>query len=169
MTAAVLAVAVFGSGPIGIVAAVLAFLAAGAIARQVAKVAQTRMSRHTPLGALMLRRARGFEYYLATAEADDLPREEQLAFPPYLPYAIALGLAPRWSQTFDRLFTERVVAGPPWYSGPRGYSYLGFGAGIGSFATHVSQAVSPPPSSGSSGFSGGGSSGGGGGGGGGSW
>ncbi len=129
----------------------------------------------TPTGSAVLAQAKGFELYLSTAEADQLRFEEgEDIFSKYLPYAIAFGVAERWTRIFQRLMADGRYqpSGMGWYVG----SMYGYGAFLSpSFAssmdslTHtMSESMmqaATPATSGGSGFSGGGGFGGGGGGG----
>ena len=134
------------------------------------------MPRRTRKGRIAWERAAGLQEYIRRAEVDDLKAQErQNIFERLLPYAIAFGLADRWSKAFEGLYASP----PDWYrpvdsnAFTMGYLASSLDRSVGS----MNQAfVSQPRSSGGSGgwssggFSGGGSSGGGfGGGGGGSW
>lgn len=131
-----------------------------------------RFPARTPAGTGMRRRASGFEIFMRDSEA---PRarwaEQRNIFSEYLPYAVVLGLATKWAQTFEPLGAEAVAGTAVWYSGTEPFSARSFGDATASFtsATASTLASVPQSSSGSSGFSGGSSGGGGGGGGGGSW
>ena len=135
-----------------------------------------RFGARTALGSAVLAQTKGFELYLATAEADQLRWEEgQDIFSKYLPYAIAFGVADRWTRLFQKLMADGR------YQPPATGWYLGYGAGytgvlnsgfVGSMSSLTStisasmtQAASPA-TSGGSGFSSGGDSGSSGGGGG---
>ncbi|WP_160295444.1 DUF2207 domain-containing protein [Demequina aurantiaca] len=132
----------------------------------------------TAEGTRVLAQTQGFELYLETADAEQLRFEEgKDIFSRYLPYAIAFGIADKWSKKFEALAAQGYsMPEPAWYGGYAiGGFWLasqGFGHQMDSFASQVDSAISAPtPStSGSSGFSGGGFSGGGSfGGGGGGW
>ena len=57
-----------------------------------------RMAARTARGSAMLAQSRGFERYIATAEANQIRWEEaQDVFSRFLPYAIVFGLADRWA------------------------------------------------------------------------
>lgn len=134
------------------------------------------MPRRTGRGSEMLRRARGFEEFIRTAETRrmEFAEREQL-FVEYLPYAVAYDAVDRWARAFEGLSQEQATRGA------YGYWYVGHGDGVfdigrlsGSLADFGARTGSSlahtPGGSGSSGLGGGGSSGGGGGGGGGgSW
>lgn len=120
----------------------------------------------------------GFKHYLSVAETDRLaylhpPEKTPELFEKYLPYALALGVEHKWSESFTFLLDRAADQGPGyhpiWYSGTS-LSRLGGGALASSLGGALSGAIassSTAPGS-SSGSGGGGSSGGGGGGGGGS-
>ncbi|WP_147525050.1 DUF2207 domain-containing protein [Cellulomonas timonensis] len=135
-------------------------------------------------GTAVLAEARGFQQYLATAEAEQLRFEEGVdVFSRYLPYAIVFGLTERWAQVFGTLAAQgAAVAEPEWYVGSYGHtgafwvSYAAFGSNLERFSAVATTSLSATPgSSGDSGFSGGrparggGGGEGGGGGGGGGW
>jgi uncharacterized membrane protein len=123
----------------------------------------------TAQGTAMLRRARGFERFIASAEVYRARfAEESKLFYDYLPYAVVFGLTDQWARAFEGLDD---IANPGWYSGTHAFSVAAFTQSMNSFtATSAGVVASTPASSGSSGFGGGGfSGGGGGGGGGGSW
>lgn len=154
----------------------LALLAVATVVIVVSRLAPAR----TATGSAVLAQTRGFELYLATAEADQLRFEEgEDLFSRYLPFAVAFGLTERWTRVFADLAARGVpLATPTWYVGPWGHAYFwayapAFERDLAGFTSVADTAISAPTpgSSGSSGFSsGGGFSGGGiGGGGGGSW
>ena len=172
-----------GAGLAALVAVVGVF-ASGLIIRSLGR----RMAARTAEGTAVLAQARGFEQYLATAEAGQIRFEEaQDIFSRYLPYAIAFGLAERWATLFTEVTAAAQAAGvvlqqPTWWAGHWHSSDFGALAyGADSFATSaVGSFTSTPGSSGSSGltasssgfsggFGGGFSGGGGTGSGGGSW
>lgn len=150
-----------------------------AVAGVVVRSLGRRMAARTAEGSAVLAQARGFERYLATAEAHQIRWEEaQDVFSRFLPYAIVFGIADRWASVFEEVATAaaaagHVVPGPWWYAGSwddAGFS--GVASSMDSFSTVAAGTfVSTPGSSGSSGFGGGGGFSGGGGGGssGGSW
>lgn len=93
-------------------------------------------------------------------------------FESLLPYAMALGVATKWSRRFEGIYAEQA---PRWYVGPmagmHGFSTVAFHDSLQSAMAETGKSLAATPrSSGSSGSGGGGfSGGGGGGGGGGSW
>ncbi|HEX5137343.1 MAG TPA: DUF2207 domain-containing protein [Planctomycetota bacterium] len=136
-----------------------------------------RMPRRTDRGMEALRRIRGMEEYLRTAEEERMRNFPRSYFEKLLPYAIALGIVDKWTRLFEALFHEP----PQWYVGPEGAA---FNTSFHGFlrSTRAATFYTPPRSalltggggggwSGGSGFSGGGGFGGGGfgGGGGGGW
>lgn len=123
----------------------------------------------TAPGTAMLRRVRGFERFIASAEVYRARfAEESRLFYDYLPYAVVFGLTDQWARAFEGLDD---IPSPSWYSGADAFSLAAFSHSMNSFAvTSAGVVAATPASSGSSGFGGGGfSGGGGGGGGGGSW
>ncbi len=129
-------------------------------------------------GTRVLVQAQGFQTFLETADGNKLRFEEgHDLFSAYLPFAIAFGVADKWSAVFEKLAKQGAnLAEPTWYGGTYGHFWAnsaGFGDRMTSFASIADAAISAPTpgSSGGSGFSSGGgfSGGGGGGGGGGSW
>lgn len=130
-------------------------------------------------GSAVLAQAKGFELYLRTAEADQLKFEEgEDIFSRYLPWAVMLGVADRWTRLFEQLAAEgRYDLHPTWYVGndmafTHGYFYGAMNS-IGETLTssmnssmQAAQADSIKGSGGGSGFSAGGGGFGGGGGGG---
>jgi uncharacterized protein (TIGR04222 family) len=129
-----------------------------------------RMPRRTAKGTGMVRRVRGFQTYIETAETKEMQfQERENLFSKYLPYAVVFGATEKWAAAFAGLDDR-----PPdtsWYVGSQPFSMGSFGHSIDSFSTVSAGTIaSTPGGSGSSGFGGGGGSGGGGGGGGGgSW
>ena len=81
-----------------------------------------RMAAHRP-GSAVLAQSRGFERYIATAEANQIRWEEaQQVFSRFLPFAIVFGLADRWAQVFEEVAAAaaaagHVIASPTWYAG----------------------------------------------------
>ncbi|MGL5908562.1 MAG: DUF2207 domain-containing protein, partial [Phycicoccus sp.] len=150
-------------------AAVLA--GGGVVSGLVIRALGKRMAARTAEGSAVLAQSRGFERYIATAEANQIRWEEaQQLFSRFLPYAIVFGLADRWAQVFDEVAAAAAAAGhavsvPVWYAGAWGAGH-GFGdvaSGMDSFSTVAAGTfVSTPGSSGGSGFGGGGFGGGGG-------
>ncbi|MCK9487428.1 MAG: DUF2207 domain-containing protein [Dehalococcoidia bacterium] len=126
----------------------------------------------TPQGTAMLRRIRGFERFITSAEVYRARFAEQASlFYDYLPYAIVFGATDGWAKAFEGLDD---VPAPTWYQGAGGvnaFNIAAFSSSMQSFAVSSAGTIaSTPGGSGSSGFGGGGfSGGGGGGGGGGSW
>ena len=133
----------------------------------------------TAEGTKVLMQAQGFQTFLETADGNKLRYEEGLdIFSKFLPYAIAFGVADKWTAVFEKLAAKgAALPNPTWYSGsnPLFWANIGsFNSRLSSFASVADRAMSTPTpgSSGSSGFSGGGggfSGGGSFGGGGGSW
>jgi hypothetical protein len=141
-----------------------------------------RMAARTATGSAVLAQSRGFERYIATAEANQIRWEEARdLFSRFLPYAIVFGLADRWAQVFEEVAAAAAAAGhavsvPTWYGGTGGSGgFSDVASSMDSFSTVAAGTfLSTPGSSGSSGFSSGGggggfSGGGGGGSSGGSW
>lgn len=132
-----------------------------------ARLMPARTSRGTELYGELA----GYREYLHRAERQDMERVEESVmnhFERHLPYAIALGVADRWIESFAGLFEEA----PTWVHGQRTFDAIRFADQVRVFERGIRHAMTPPPSSssGGSGFSSGASSGGGfGGGGGGSW
>lgn len=137
-----------------------------------------RFPRRTPVGTGVYRRALGFRQFIDDSEA---PRarwaEQRSIFTDYLPYAIVLGCATRWAETFEPLGAAALESAGAWYVGDGVFSADRLVVGTSRFSSVAGRSLSSVPapessssgSSGSSGFSGGSSGGGGGGGGGGSW
>jgi uncharacterized membrane protein len=111
----------------------------------------------------------GFKLYLKTAEKDRIHfQEKEHLFYKFLPYAMTLGIAKKWSRTFGDIFKNP----PNWYEGEKGDFHLPvFVSSLNSVSSQIKSTFASRPSSsgGGSGFSGGFSGGGFGGGGGGSW
>ncbi len=140
----------FGLGPAGVIALIFALV----------------MSKHSPQGVEVLWHIRGFRLFLSTAEKYRLQwQEREGIFEQFLPFAMALGVAQKWSQALASLSNNP----PSWYEGSfaQGYSAVYLWSSLSSFSTQVSASAVSGAASGSSGFGGGGFSGGGGGGGGG--
>lgn len=127
------------------------------------------MPQRTPRGVKALWHAHGFKEYLEKAEKYRLQwQEREHIFERFLPYAMAFGVADKWSKAFADIAMEP----PRWYHGTYdgGFNSLLLWSSLSSLHTQAVQAFVPPAARGSSGFGGGGFSGGGfGGGGGGSW
>jgi uncharacterized membrane protein len=130
------------------------------------------MPRRTKKGAGMREWAVGFEEFVDRVESSQLEADrERNVYETLLPYAMALGVAERWSQQFEGIY---AAAGPSWYAGGypmTGFSTRAFSNSLTSAMAQTGQAMTSSPRSQSSSGSGGGgfSGGGGGGGGGGSW
>lgn len=111
----------------------------------------------------------GFKHYLNVAEKDRLKfQEDENIFYKFLPFAMTLGIADKWSKAFKDTFNQP----PDWYQGGTSGPFhpMAFTHSLNTFTSHASSTfTSAPGGSGGSGFSGGSSGGGGGGGGGGSW
>jgi uncharacterized membrane protein len=135
------------------------------------------MPAKTATGSRALRECRGFQRFVQMAEKDRirvLAQDDPTIFGRLLPYAMVLGVADQWADSFRDLLTQP----PDWYVGP-GYGYghpfsshafvNDLGSGMNSMGNTFSSAPSSSGGSGGSGFSGGSSGGGFGGGGGGSW
>lgn len=124
----------------------------------------------TGKGSAALRRVRGFERFISSAELYRARFAEQSRiFYDYLPYAIVFGLTEEWAKAFEGLSD---LPEADWYVGPTGHlAALSLADNMTRFTQESAGAIAATPaSSGSSGFGGGGfSGGGGGGGGGGSW
>jgi len=124
----------------------------------------------TGKGSAALRRVRGFERFIASAELyRSRFAEQSRVFYDYLPYAVVFGLTDQWAKAFEGLAD---LPQPDWYSGTAGnLAALSLAENMTRFTHESAGAIAATPaSSGSSGFGGGGfSGGGGGGGGGGSW
>ncbi len=145
----------FGFGIVG------PFIAGLAVA-----VAGPFMPKRTDKGAAALWQAKGFKLFLEKAEKHRLQwQEKHHIFEQYLPYAMALGVAEKWS----RAFTGIDQAPPQWYRGTAGVNFnsIVLWSALNSFSASSVRSFASPAASGSSGFGGGGFSGGGGGGGGG--
>ncbi|MCL1841192.1 MAG: DUF2207 domain-containing protein [Propionibacteriaceae bacterium] len=138
--------------------AVLALIVCGLMAMR---------GRRSALGRARTDQIVGFRRYLATAEADQLEFEEgQDIFSQYLPWAIAFGVAERWTKVCQQLVDQgRLTMNPTWYAG----DMVAFHSFVMASAwSQVSAgAVSASSGGGGSAFSGGGGFAGGGGGGGG--
>ncbi|HET6966845.1 MAG TPA: DUF2207 domain-containing protein [Ornithinibacter sp.] len=170
--------AVFGDAGLP-VSPTIVLLGGVAVTGLVIRALGKRMAARTAQGSAVLSQSRGFERYIATAEANQIRWEEaQDVFSRFLPFAIVFGLADRWARVFEEVALAAAAAGhgiaaPSWYVGDwtsGGFSDVA--SSMDSFSTVAAGTfVSTPGSSGSSGFSSGGGFSGGGGGGssGGSW
>lgn len=148
----------------GIIVGALLFLSSG------------KFTARTAEGSAVLYQAKGFELYLATAEANQIKFEEGIdVFSRYLPYAAIFGLTERWVKIFKEL-DEAGIYHPAttWYGGNMGFNMFDFWmfshvmSDLSSSMDHAVSSASTAGTSGSfggSGFSGGGGFGGGGGGG----
>lgn len=133
--------------------------------------------RRTARGAEVNARAKGFEEFITTAEADRMAfAEREMIFAAYLPYAMVFGAVDRWSKAFAAIGIAPAAAAGTWYVGRRfGDDFGDFGRRLDTFGSQAGSTMRSTPSgdSSGSGFSGGGgggfSGGGGGGGGGGRW
>ncbi len=131
------------------------------------------MAKRTANGVAASEHAMGFREYLEKAEKYRIQwQEKENVFEKFLPYAMAFGVADKWSKAFEGM----NVAPPKWYEGSAfshgAFNTMAFNSMLGSMNSAMTTAMrsAPQQSSGGSGFGGGGSSGGGGGGGGGgSW
>lgn len=135
----------------------------------------------TRLGAEMTSAIEGLRIYLNFVEKDRMnlrgaPKMSPTHFETLLPYAVALGVEQRWSESFETWLTSADAAREGIKSYNPAWSRHDFGSGgigdrFGSFGSSMSSSFSSsmPSSSSSSGLSGGSSGGGGGGGGGGGW
>ena len=98
-------------------------VAGGVVAGLLIRVLGARMAARTAQGSAILAQARGFERYIATAEANQIRWEEaQDVFSRFLPYAIVFGLADRWARVFEDVAAAASAAGqslasPTWYVG----------------------------------------------------
>lgn len=120
------------------------------------------MSRRSEIGAKAHWQLKGFKLYLTTAEKYRVQwQEDNHIFEKFLPYAIAFGVAEKWSKTFADVSMPK----PDWYSGSGNWNSIYAWHALNSFSTSFSSSTVPS----GGGSSGGGSGGGGGGGGGGSW
>jgi Predicted membrane protein (DUF2207) len=147
----------------------LALLGLGLVAGAVALIALAgKLPARTGRGSAVFERIKGLRLYIATAEVEQIRFEErEQIFSRYLPYAMAFGLANRWTRVFASI---SAGGGLYWYVGGPGWNVSTFPNTFGGFAdTTTGSITSVAASVGSSGFSGGFSDGGGGGGGGGSW
>jgi len=119
-------------------------------------------------GTLAREHILGFKDYLLTAEKDRLKfQEKENIFYEFLPYAMTLKIADKWSKAFKDIYNQP----PNWYEGHSGaFNTAVFVRNLSTVSSSMATALaSRPGGSGGSGFSGGSSGGGFGGGGGGSW
>ena len=124
------------------------------------------MPKKTPKGVEAKEHILGFKYYMEIAEKERIKfQEKENIFYEYLPFAMALNVADKWSNAFKDIYKEP----PKWFVGYTGhFNPTSFTHSLNSVSSSISSSFASHPSSGGSGFSGG-SGGGGGGGGGGSW
>lgn len=141
--------------PLGLASVAWATWWVGLIALAVAVVVMlpcaAQMPRRTSRGLEALRRIRGMEDYLRTAEEErlkSLPRDHMEKL---LPYAIALGVADRWTKLLHHLFDTP----PEWYNGPENRA---FPTSFRSFLRTTRSATHYTPPRTTSPWSGGGSS-----------
>lgn len=153
--------------------AVILPIAAAVISFVLFAIFAPAMPRRTHAGVRVVSWSRGFEEFADRVEEDRFERDAARGiYESLLPYAMALGVATKWSSKFEGIYDGQP---PTWYVGSsrnmHAFSTVSFHNSLNSAMTQASQSMAATPrSSGSSGFSGGGSSGGGGGGGGGgSW
>ena len=154
------------------------------VAAVVAWKYSNRMGARTAVGSAIYDQSKGFEKYLQTAESDQIAFEDaERIFSRYLPYAMTLGLAKRWSALFADVARGAEAMGQPivmpmWYVPYGGYGFdhsswdslNDLGTSLTDFSSAASESFAATTgSSGGSGFSGGFSGSGGGGGGGGAW
>ena len=113
--------AFFGAGPLSAVYQDSGFpfnpawllVAGGVVAGLLIRVLGKRMAARTAAGSAILAQARGFEQYIATAEANQIRFEEaQDLFSRFLPFAIVFGLADRWARVFEEVAAAAAAAGP---------------------------------------------------------
>lgn len=114
----------------------------------------------------------GLEEYIKTAEKDRLKfQEKENIFEKLLPYAMALGIADKWSKAFEGIYKTP----PSWYQSNdpnflNNFSTFYFLNSLNHLSSNMQTTFQSAPRSSGSGFGGGGfSGGGGGGGGGGAW
>lgn len=76
----------------------------------------------TPLGRAWTDRVEGFRRYLATADVDQLRREEGDLFSKYLPWAVLFGLTDRWTAVCSRAVEAGRLPAPDtmWFGGAAG-------------------------------------------------
>lgn len=132
------------------------------------------MPAKTKKGVDMYYQIKGLEEFIRTAERDRIKwQEQENIFEALLPFAMTLGLATKWAQTFEGVYKTA----PSWYVGTdplwhRHFNTVAFTNNLNSVASEMQRTFASSPrssSGGGSGFSGGFSGGGFGGGGGSSW
>lgn len=120
--------------------------------------------KRTTVGVEARWQAEGFKLFLSTAERYRLQwQEKEKIFERFLPYAMAFGVAEKWTKVFAGLNQPP----PDWYHGNSmsTFNAMVLYSALSDFSSVAAKSFVPPASSGSSGFGGGGFSGGGGGGG----
>lgn len=128
------------------------------------------MPSRTAYGRELYRKVKGYELFIARAEAHRQKFfENKNLFNEVLPYAITFGLVEKFARAMKDIGLKPTQASTGWYSGTHPFAFNSFASDINGFSKSITSAIAATPSKGG-GFSGGGSSGGGfGGGGGGSW
>lgn len=128
------------------------------------------MPARTGYGRELYRRVKGYELFIAKAEAHRQKFfENKNLFNEVLPYAITFGLVEKFATAMKDIGLKPSQATTGWYVGTHKFAFDSFASSINDFSGSVTKSIAATPSKGG-GFSGGGSSGGGfGGGGGGSW
>lgn len=131
---------------------------------------------NTPAGLQIKEHTAGLRQYLNLVEKDRMnldgaPDMSPSHYETLLPYAIALGVERRWSQSFESWFKRamtdsKLEYAPLWYSGHSNFSVRSMSNLTSSIESSISSATVSRSSSGGSGGSSSGSGGGGGGGGG---
>lgn len=113
-------------------------------------------------GTRVLAQTLGFQRFLETADGNKLRFEEgRDIFSLFLPFAIAFGVADKWTATFTKLAKQGVkLAEPTWYAGAYGPFWVNagtFGQRLDGFTAlaHAAMSTPTPGSSGGSGFGGG--------------
>ena len=116
---AALTIAFAVAGPWGIVP--LPIVLVGVATLLTTKAAPAR----TAEGSRVLAQTRGFLEFLSTADGNTLRFEEKHdIFSEYLPFAIAFGVADRWTETFAELAKAGVkLPGPRWLAGSTAKSW----------------------------------------------
>ncbi|OGD67841.1 hypothetical protein A3F08_02895, partial [Candidatus Berkelbacteria bacterium RIFCSPHIGHO2_12_FULL_36_9] len=130
------------------------------------------MKARTPEGAEMLRKIRGFELYMKTAEKYRQKfNEKENIFERFLPYAIMFGITGLWIEKMKEIYGEEyfVRYHPIWFYGTNfdSFNSKSFNSMISGVSSSMASTLSSSPSgsgAGGGGFSGGGGGGGGGGG-----
>lgn len=127
------------------------------------------MPRRSAYGHDLYKKAKGYELFIAKAEAHRQKFfENKNLFNEVLPYAITFGLVEKFAQAMKDIGLKPTAAATGWYYGTHPFAPDTFASNVNSFSNTFSNAIAQTPSKGG-GFSGGSSSGGFGGGGGGSW